>query len=819
MIQNQFNYNNMMFSQNYPQFNPMMSCNNQFWNPQPCMPMYNNFNTCNNMCNNMNQTFNQNMMMNNICNNTMNPFLGNTMNIQMNNFNYNNMNINNNVNNINFQMNNLNNWMNNINLHNIYYTKTRTSTLYQNDNEDFVNKIELLNQNTFYDFDKNKKYSEKLDLESTKEIEKLAKKLKIIKNKLDLIFCQENLSKLKNERDLLNFFTEKEKECIEFVNNNYEEKEILNVFVTKEIKKIFEQSPQINNLSKSILEKLKKVELEKTNSVQDYNGKLMGIFGVYNMPDFLTQGQKNNLEGLIYYTKRNTETINLINQVQNNKFIKDSQQLILLYESIKKNENLIFEGINGKFQLLYFFIAVNYSIFNKNFCHNEFFQFLKINTAIIKEYFSDKFDYVKAYNDFKSMNKTKRKEEIETLFSAINIDINNKKETVLNIIASFYYLLFDKFKSCNLASECLNIGITFINVILKNFVIALDQRFNKKIIVENNFYELLKDLNIYYINKLINLNIYPRKNEAYSFYYIDSILINNNRVKEVYLALKDKYNQTKYFSQYGKLGPGKNFTTFEEKIELIPFEENLYSNHIVIFVDGFLNENSNPTKKCKDFMSNFKKECMFYYFRWPSDTLPNIVWNCVFKLFNWTNPFEQFRRAALRAKICGKILAYIIYSNTIFKNFQISLVGFSLGNHVIKHCIKELNRLNNNIGNLDKVALFQRLDNNYGVYLKNVIFCAAATTFNNINRWKNNIYGTIVEKLKNCFSDKDWVLYYLYRKAMDRTAIGIKKLDIIYEGENQVDNYDFTRYGFDHKIHGYDMNLLAKKISGYYKDI
>ena len=377
MIQNQFNYNNMMFSQNYPQFNPMMSCNNQFWNPQPCMPMYNNFNMCNNMCNNMNQKFNQNMMMNNICNNTMNPFLGNTMNIQMNNFNYNNMNINNNVNNINFQMNNLNNWMNNINLHNIYYTKTRTSTLYQNDNEDFVNKIELLNQNTFYDFDKNKKYSEKLDLESTKEIEKLAKKLKIIKNKLDLIFCQENLSKLKNERDLLNFFTEKEKECIEFVNNNYEEKDILNAFVTKEIKKIFEQSPQINNLSKSILEKLKKVELEKTNSVQDYNGKLMGIFGVYNMPDFLTQGQKNNLEGLIYYTKRNTETFNLINQVQNNKFIKDSQQLILLYESIKKNENLIFEGINGKFQLLYFFIAVNYSIFNKNFVIMNFFNFSK----------------------------------------------------------------------------------------------------------------------------------------------------------------------------------------------------------------------------------------------------------------------------------------------------------------------------------------------------------------------------------------------------------------------------------------------------------
>jgi hypothetical protein len=143
------------------------------------------------------------------------------------------------------------------------------------------------------------------------------------------------------------------------------------------------------------------------------------------------------------------------------------------------------------------------------------------------------------------MNESERKKQIETLFSAINIDINNKKEAVLNIISSFYYLLFDKFKSCKLASECLNIGIPFINVILKNFVIALDQKFNKKIIVENNFYELLKDLNIYYVNKLINLNFFPRKNVAYSFYYIDSILINNNRVKEVYLALKDKYNQTR----------------------------------------------------------------------------------------------------------------------------------------------------------------------------------------------------------------------------------------------------------------------------------
>jgi hypothetical protein len=163
-------------------------------------------------------------------------------------------------------------------------------------------------------------------------------------------------------------------------------------------------------------------------------------------------------------------------------------------------------------------------------------------------------------------------------------------------------------------------------------------------------------------------------------------------------------------------------------------------------------------------MSNFKKECMFYYFRWRSDTLKKIGLNCI---INWTMPFEQFRRAILRAKICGKILAYIIYSNTIFKNFQISLVGFSLGNHLIKHCIKELNRLNNNTGNLDKVALLQRLDNKYGVYLKNVIFCAAATTFNNINRWRNNIYGTIVEKLKNCFSEKDWALYYFYRWYMD----------------------------------------------------
>ena len=486
-------------------------------------------------------------------------------------------------------------------------------------------------------------------------------------------------------------------------------------------------------------------------------------------------------------------------------------------DNIRQNNNLIFEGIIGKFEILQFLIDINYEVFIKRYYNGEFIEILQMNEDIIKKYLSPDFNYSKFYKDFESMSKTERDREIVDLFNVINSQINHKKDIVYSIIASLYYLLFYLFKSSKFSSDDSNLGNPFLNVILKNLVIFLDKNINKEKKVGENFYELLKDLYISDVSYLISINkFYEKKNKGYSFYDINKILINNDRVKELYLALKNKFTESGHFSKY-EIGFGRNFTTFERFIELFLLVENVFTNKITIIIDGFTNENENPMEKWKDFIDYYKKETMFYYYRWPSGSS---IWSLILEsilhvlIFKLDYPIKEFRAASLRAKIAGKILAYIIYSNTIFRNYQINLVAFSLGNHVIKHCIKELYKLNYSMKNIDKTIFLSRNENNYPIYINNIIFCAAATYFKNINNWKKYRQEIIVDKFINCYSDKDSALGCPYSLCMPKTAIGRDKLNIYYQGKNLVDNYYFK---CGHR--GYKMGIVAKTIAGDYKEI
>ena len=95
------------------------------------------------------------------------------------------------------------------------------------------------------------------------------------------------------------------------------------------------------------------------------------------VPNFLIQGHLKTLESILFYSERNNETMTIISKAKKREFIKDSEKLILFLENIKQNKNLIFEGINCKFELLYFFILVNYSVLKKNFLIMNFLSFLK----------------------------------------------------------------------------------------------------------------------------------------------------------------------------------------------------------------------------------------------------------------------------------------------------------------------------------------------------------------------------------------------------------------------------------------------------------
>ena len=95
-------------------------------------------------------------------------------------------------------------------------------------------------------------------------------------------------------------------------------------------------------------------------------------------------------------------------------------------------------------------------------------------------------------------------------------------------------------------------------------------------------------------------------------------------------------------------------------------------------------------------------------------------------------------------------------SNQIFNNFKINLAAFSLGNHVIKHCIKELE----NFGRLDLI--------------NNVVFIAGATDINCNFRWEKRL-SCISGKIINCYSDFDLALRFC-KILSGKDPIGTKKL-------------------------------------------
>jgi hypothetical protein len=346
---------------------------------------------------------------------------------------------------------------------------------------------------------------------------------------------------------------------------------------------------------------------------------------------------------------------------------------------------------------------------------------------------------------------------------------------------------------------------------LKNFVIFLDQKFRAKLKSNKNLFELLQELFIVDIDYLKGLRFYSSLNKEFSFQTIDSILIGDPIVGQNYGYLKQNFSKNQnnmdgFFTLIKKnfenmIGKSRDLTEYEKNIKLIPVDDTVYSNTVTILIDGFTTEDKNQVDQWKDLIHSFKKETMFFFFKWPSDSKDNILSHGLLKAIK--NSPKYFKAATDRAKICGKMLAYILVSSKFFNNFQINLIGFSLGNHVIKHCIKELHKINTL--------------NNF-VNLKNVILIAAATHIRNIELWKRYTEEIIVDKFINCYSKKDKILSMAYYSCMMKNPVG-NDLLIINDnnGNNLVYNYDFTSNKFGHLSYKYD--VLVQKVFPFYKDI
>ena len=475
-----------------------------------------------------------------------------------------------------------------------------------------------------------------------------------------------------------------------------------------------------------------------------------------------------------------------------------------IFEEIRDKKLDILYEIKSKKELLYLFIITNNIIFHKKYFGEIFYLFLKDNENLIKEYIEKNTKYVELYQYFYNMNLEQEEKLKNDLFDKIKSDINNNTDKLYNIIASFYFLIMYKFKDSKQFREYSNIGNAYLNVILQNFIIFLDKKFNYQ---DKNLFELLRGLYSLDINNLINQEFYNLENKTYSFLDIDKILLNDRKVNEYYEFVKMKYKKeyddtlltsvVKFLkSKYREVV----LIDFEKNIKLIAFNPYVCSNTITILINGFLYENIepiDPKNKWQDFINFFNFETMFYYFGWYEYSLKNRE--------ELKNESKSIIDAKNKAKICGKILAYILLSSKFFKDFQINLVGYGLGSVVVKHCIKELAKLN-------------RIEKNNFVNLKNIIFIAGATHIENKNKWKEYIEEIIVNKFINCYSENDDILKNLYRKCSNEKAIGNEKLVINNDkGSNLVSNFDFTRDKFDH--FSYKLRIVAEKIFRPYKDI
>ena len=593
-----------------------------------------------------------------------------------------------------------------------------------------------------------------------------------------------------------------------YCNKIFEGDDYLLNYMLDQIENIFTNNPIINHITSLITSAMQSIPLESLKSEEEYYQQLRNIYGDTPIPNFLTEKDLKNLRCILFEKNKNP-TNTIIERMQNKNYNQESKKLFEFLEGFRDRRYNVLEGINKKNELFMLFVAINFKVFKKNYNGQLFFTFLKENEQLIKQIFCLNFSYNELIAHFTEIkNENQQNIQKDYFFQPVYNDINENLYKIFNIIASFYYLLFYVFKDSRQFKYVSNIGNVYINLILKNLVIFLDEKYKQENLNINLFY-LLNDLYTFDIKYLISQKFLKFENKAYYFEDIDSILTNDEKVSEFYENLKKtfSYRQNQNVGVLTLIGEKLHKShpsiEYEKSIELISLDVNIFSNTITIIVDGFTTQTQNQINEWKDLVNSFQNETMFYFYKWPTDSFQNIFEKGF--LAGLKNISKNFYSATARAKICGKLLAYIQLSSKFFKNFQINLIGFSLGNHVIKHCLKELYKYNN-------------INNKNFIKLKNVILIAGATHISGNKLWKQYIENFIIDRFINCYSEVDKVLSLAYYNCMSKKAVGSGELIIKDDnGNNMVKNYDFTQNNFGHTTYKYE--FLINRLFPNYKDI
>ena len=421
---------------------------------------------------------------------------------------------------------------------------------------------------------------------------------------------------------------------------------------------------------------------------------------------------------------------------------------------------------------------------------------------------------------------------LESFFISVNNELNNlkiKEDLYLIIISSFFYCILHKMKDSKNYNINNNININnsritkFLSNIIDNLIIYLKNcKYNITLLVNELFTYVLSSLNEKEKESINNINtsmsststdFYQIENIDYDFKMIEELIMKNddNNLKERFQQIKKKFKIEPIDFPTTIIGTlfrrivdvfTSNIYYYANYIRLSPFQKYMSSNVVTIFVSGFGSENDIHCLEWKKYIENDKQNSTYYFYHWPSGSLAKIFIKSLPLDIKGIKMDSDLPKAFIdsknKAKCTGKLLSIILSSRLFFGYRQINLVAFSLGNHVIKNCLKELS--NRDDGKM---------------VINNVTFMAGATTFRDRLKWYNIFNKVVAGRIVNCYSKVDYILKYLYSNCTGNQPIGNNHIDINdgKGGKNIIENYDLTDLNIGHLDYRKKSSDILKRIN------
>ena len=510
----------------------------------------------------------------------------------------------------------------------------------------------------------------------------------------------------------------------------------------------------------------------------------------------------------------------LFNAKDKNESTKDYFDLIILSNNfnLKKKEMKYLEHLVQDFK--YFVYVFNLVDLYENKDFDEDYNINKLIQTYIKEYIE--------------ISEEESEEKKKKILEKIIPSNSGNNEAILNIILS-YTLILNYLVAKNSKTGEVELSITDDYTSFASMKVLLDNTLNNFELILDS--EEIRDFTQSILIRDLFISQHYLENKFYNIEKIKEMLTTNKREKKK-KKIAEEFFKGLFTSKHNRL---LEFILSQEQsfkdnnvrqINLAPLNPRVNSTHCYIFISGFLSETSDHYEEWENMALNLTSNSTCYFYNWPGDSLSNAAGENIInfglsflsgfsknkknnnninninsnniginKYDNLFDPRKSFVDSSNKAALSGKILGLILASKLFFKYQTVTLVGFSLGTHVTKNCIKEMYNLHYK----------EHIPCND--IIKDVILIAGATCMQKEEKYKNIFSKMINGKFINCYSKEDQVLNILYTSCMNKKPIGNSTLEL--SGYENLKNIDFTPLHLGHTDYRNKMDLVMSKVDLY----